>query len=184
MSAVSTPTAAAASAATRRPWAEPTFDLLRAAGYVQFCYVPDSGHSDMIELAHADPEAIAIPLTTEEEGVAIAAGADLGHSRAVLLMQSSGVGNTINMLSLIQHCQFPFLTLVTMRGDFGEQNPWQYAMGRATTPVLEAMGLITLRAERPDDVVPTVEAAIGMVNPGGRAVAVLLTQRLIGAKKF
>ena len=99
-------------------------------------------------------------------------------------MQSSGVGNTINMLSLIQHCQFPFLTLVTLRGDFGEQNPWQFGMGQATQPVLEEMGLICLRAEREEDVVPTVEASIGMVEPGGRAVAVLLTQRLLGAKKF
>ncbi|HEU4975062.1 MAG TPA: hypothetical protein VFT50_08220 [Baekduia sp.] len=160
------------------------YQRLREAGYTQFCYVPDSGHRDLIELAHEDAEAIAIPLTTEEEGVAIVAGADLGRARGVLLMQSSGVGNTINMLSLIQHCAFPFLTLVTLRGDFGEQNPWQYAMGRAVEPALEAMGLITLRAERPDDVVPSVEAAIGMVNPGGRAVAVLLTQRLLGAKKF
>jgi sulfopyruvate decarboxylase TPP-binding subunit len=167
-----------------RPWSEPAFRLLREAGYRQFPYVPDSGHRDLIELAHADPEAIAIPLTTEEEGVGILAGADLGRSRGVLLMQSSGVGNTINMLSLIRHCQFPFLTLVTMRGDFGEQNPWQYAMGQAVEPALRSVGLITLRAERADEVLATIEAAIGMVNPGGRAVAVLLTQRLLGAKKF
>lgn len=168
----------------RRPWAEPTYLLLREAGYSQFCYVPDSGHRDLIELAHDDDGAVAIPLTTEEEGVAVVAGADLGLARGVLLMQSSGVGNTINMLSLIRHCSFPFLTLVTLRGDFGEQNPWQYAMGQAVTPALEAMGVITLRAERAVEVMPTVEAAIGMVNPGGRAVAVLLTQRLLGAKKF
>ena len=167
-----------------RAWAEPAYRLLRDAGYSQFCYVPDSGHRDLIELAHADEDAIAIPLTTEEEGVAIVAGADLGLARGVLLMQSSGVGNTVNMLSLIRHCAFPFLTLVTLRGDFGEQNPWQYAMGEAVEPVMQAMGVITLRAERADDVLPTVEAAIGMVHPGGRAVAVLLTQRLIGAKKF
>lgn len=182
-SATTTPTPPAVPS-TRRAWAQAAYDLLRTAGYTQFCYVPDSGHSDMIELAQADTGAIAIPLTTEEEGVAVVAGADLGLSRAVLLMQSSGVGNTVNMLSLVQHCQFPFLTLVTMRGDFGEQNPWQYAMGQATEPVLRTMGLITLRVERPDEVVPTVEAAIGMVNPGGRAVAVLLTQRLLGAKTF
>jgi len=187
MTAVSSspaPREAAVAQAPERPWAESAYRLLRAAGYTQFCYVPDSGHRELINLAIADDEALAIPLTTEEEGVAIAAGADLGLDKAVLLMQSSGVGNTINMLSLIQHCEFPFLTLVTLRGDFGEQNPWQYAMGQAAEPVLRAMGLITLRAERPEDVVPTVEAAIGMVNPGGRAVAVLLTQRLIGAKKF
>ena len=169
---------------TRRPWADPVYQALRKAGYAQFPYVPDSGHRDLIELAHADLGVIAIPLTTEEEGVAIAAGADLGLSRAVLLMQSSGVGNTINMLSLISHCAFPFLTLVTLRGDFGEENPWQYGMGQAVEPSLNAVGVLTLRAERPDEVLPTVEAAIGMVHPGGRAVAVLLTQRLIGAKKF
>lgn len=169
---------------TSRPWSEPSYRLLREAGYTQFGYVPDAGHRDMIELAHADPDAVAVPLTTEEEGVALCAGADLGLTKAVLLMQSSGVGNTINMLSLIQHCQFPFLTLVTLRGDFGEQNPWQYGMGQATQPVLEEMGLICLRAEREEDVVPTVDASIGMVEPGGRAVAVLLTQRLLGAKKF
>lgn len=138
----------------------------------------------MIELAHADEQATAIPLTTEEEGVAILAGADLGLARGVLLMQSSGVGNTINMLSLTQHCAFPFLTLVTLRGDFGEQNPWQYAMGQAVEPALRAMSVITLRAESEQDVLPTVQAAIGMVHPAGRAVAVLLTQRLLGAKKF
>jgi sulfopyruvate decarboxylase TPP-binding subunit len=167
-----------------QPWAAPAYASLRDAGYRQFAYVPDSGHRTLIELAHADADAIAVPLTTEEEGVALAAGADLGLDRAVLLMQSSGVGNCINMLSLIQHCAFPFLTLVTMRGDFGEQNPWQYAMGQAVEPALAAMGVLTLRAERAEDVVPTVEAAIGMVNPGHRAVAVLLTQRLLGAKKF
>ena len=178
------PTVERPAAPPMRPWSQPAYSLLREAGYTQFCYVPDSGHRDLIELAHADPGATAIPLTTEEEGVAVVAGADLGGARGVLLMQSSGVGNTINMLSLVQHCAFPFLTLVTLRGDFGEQNPWQYAMGQAVEPVLAAMGVITLRAERADDVLPTVENAIGMCHPGGRAVAVLLTQRLLGAKKF
>jgi sulfopyruvate decarboxylase alpha subunit len=178
------PSAERTAAPPARPWAQPAYRALREAGYTQFCYVPDSGHADLIELAHADPGVIAIPLTTEEEGVGVVAGADLGGARGVLLMQSSGVGNTINTLSLIQHCAFPFLTLVTLRGDFGEQNPWQYAMGQAAEPVLQAMGLITLRVDRPDDVVETVENAIGMVYPGGRAVAVLLTQRLLGAKKF
>src|SRR5215218_3423823 len=112
------------------------------------------------------------------------AGADLGGARAVLLMQSSGVGNCINMLSLIKGGRFPFLTLVSMRGDFGEGNPWQYPMGQATQPVLEAMGVICLCIERPEDVIPTTGAALTMAFKGGQAVALLLTQRLIGAKPF
>ena len=134
--------------------------------------------------ALADNEVRAIPLTTEEEGVALIAGADLGGARAVLLMQSSGVGNCINMLSLIKAGRFPFLTFVSMRGDFGEGNPWQFAMGQATAPALAAIGVICLRIEHPDDVVPTASAALTTAFKSGQAVAVLLSQRLIGAKPF
>jgi sulfopyruvate decarboxylase alpha subunit len=165
-------------------WQHDLYDLLRRHNITQFSYVPDAGHSILIDRSLADPEVRSIPLTTEEEGVALIAGADLGGARGVLLMQSSGVGNCINMLSLIKGGRFPFLTLVSMRGDFGEGNPWQFAMGQATQPVLEAMDVICLRAERPDDVIPTVSAALTMVFKSGKAVAVLLTQKLIGAKPF
>src|SRR5947208_7313353 len=165
-------------------WQHDLYDLLRQNGITQIAYGPDAGHSILIDRSLADPGVHSSPLTTEEEGVARIAGADLGGHRAVLLMQSSGVGSCINMLSLIKGGRFPFLTLVSMRGDFGEGNPWQYAMGQATEPVLAAMGVICLRIERPEEVVPTVEAALTMVFQGGRAVAVLLTQKLLGAKAF
>src|SRR6185437_17115046 len=134
-------------------WQNELYELLRRHGVTQFAYVPDAGHRALIDRSLADPEAHAVALTTEEEGVALLAGADLGGARSVLLMQSSGVGNCINMLSLIQHGRFPFLTFVTMRGDFGEGNPWQFAMGRAVQPTLEAMGVLVRRAEQPDDVI-------------------------------
>ena len=165
-------------------WQHDLYDLLRRHDITQFCYVPDAGHSILIDRSLADPDVRSIPLTTEEEGVALIAGADLGGARAVLLMQSSGVGNCINMLSLIKGARFPFLTLVSMRGDFGEGNPWQYPMGQATQPVLEAMGVICLRVERPEDLVKAMNAALTMVFKSGQAVAVLLTQNLIGAKPF
>ncbi len=165
-------------------WQHDLYDLLRRHGITQFAYVPDAGHSILIDRSLADPDVHSIALTTEEEGVALIAGADLGGARGVLLMQSSGVGNCINMLSLIKGARFPFLTLVSMRGDFGEGNPWQFPMGQATQPVLEAMDVICLRAERPEDVIPTVSAALTMVFKSGKAVAVLLTQKLIGAKPF
>jgi len=168
----------------RTGWQHDLYDLLRRHGITQFAYVPDAGHSILIDRSLDDPDARSIALTTEEEGVALIAGADLGGARGVLLMQSSGVGNCINMLSLIKGARFPFLTLVSMRGDFGEGNPWQFPMGQATQPVLEAIDVICLRAERPEDVIPTVSAALTMVFKSGKAVAVLLTQRLIGAKPF
>jgi sulfopyruvate decarboxylase alpha subunit len=160
------------------------YDALRAQGVTQIAYVPDAGHRVMIDRSLADPEVHSIPLTTEEEGVALLAGADLGGARGVLLMQSSGVGNCINMLSLTNGARFPLLTIVSMRGDFGEGNPWQFPMGKATQTVLEAMGVIVLRAEAPEDVLPTIQAASTMAFQSGEAVAVLLSQRLLGAKKF
>ncbi|MFI5016274.1 MAG: phosphonopyruvate decarboxylase [Hyphomicrobiales bacterium] len=165
-------------------WQDELYDELRRNNVTQFAYVPDAGHSILIDRSLADPEVHSVGLTSEEEGVAMLAGADLGGARGVLLMQSSGTGNCINMLSLIKGSRFPFLTLITMRGEFGEGNPWQYAMGQAVEPVLKAMGVICLRIERPEDVVPSIKAAITMAFQSGRAVAVLLAQKLVGAKKF
>ncbi len=169
---------------SKATWQHDLYDLLRRHDITQIAYVPDAGHAVLIDRSLADPGVQSIALTTEEEGVALIAGADLGGARAVLLMQSSGVGNCINMLSLIKGGRFPFLALVSMRGDFGEGNPWQFAMGQATQPTLEAMGVICLRVEHAGDVIPTVSAAITMAFKSGQAVAVLLTQRLIGAKPF
>lgn len=165
-------------------WAHELYAALRAANVTQFAYVPDAGHSVLIDRSLADEDVHSVALTTEEEGVGLVAGAHLGGERAVLLMQSSGVGNCINMLSLIRHGRFPFLTFVSMRGEFGEGNPWQMAMGQSTQPVLEACEVICLKAEKPDDVLPVTEAAITMAFQSEQAVAVLLSQRLLGAKKF
>ena len=165
-------------------WQDELYDLLRRHNITQFAYVPDAGHRILIDRSLADPGVHSVALTTEEEGVALLAGADLGGARGVLLMQSSGTGNCVNMLSLIKGGRFPFLTLVSMRGDFGEGNPWQFPMGQAVEPVLSAMGVICLRIERPEEVVPTVSAALTMVFQSGNAVALLLTQKLLGAKQF
>ena len=165
-------------------WPDELYDLLRAANVTQFAYVPDAGHRVLIDRSLADPDVHSVALTTEEEGVSLLAGADLGGARGVLLMQSSGTGNCINMLSLTKGGRFPFLTLISMRGEFGEGNPWQFPMGQAVKPVLEAMGVVVLTASHPGEVIEVASAAITMAFQSGEAVAVLLSQRLIGAKKF
>jgi len=123
-------------------------------------------------------------LTTEEEGVGVVAGAWLGGQRAALLMQSSGVGNCVNMFSLLESCRLPFLTLVTMRGDYAEFNPWQSPMGRRTQAVLELMGIRVHRVDHPDDLADVLGAALDSAFLAGEQVAVLLGQRLIGRKKW
>jgi sulfopyruvate decarboxylase TPP-binding subunit len=99
-------------------------------------------------------------------------------------MQSSGVGNCINMLSLSAIGRFPLLMLVTMRGEWAEFNPWQVPMSRATQPSLEAIGLKVMRAETAEDLVETVESAAALAYDSDQQIAVLIGQRLIGKKKW
>lgn len=168
----------------KKDWHDALYDHLVDSGVTLFSYVPDGGHKRLIQRAIDDPRVASVVVTTEEEGVAMAAGAHLGGGKAVLLMQSSGVGNCINMLSLIEHGRFPFVTFVTMRGEFGEQNPWQLPMGQAVRPSLESIGVICLPVEAEADVLPTATAALGMAYKSHKGVAVLLSQKLLGTKAF
>ena len=165
-------------------WPDDIFDALTAADVRQVAYVPDAGHSRLIDRCLADAAKTCVPLTTEEEGVALLAGGWLGGERGVLLMQSSGVGNCINMFSLIQTCRFPLLSIVTMRGHWGEFNPWQVPMGQTTEASLKLSGSMIFEVEQPAEVGETVTAAARMAFEGPAAAAVLLSQRLIGAKTF
>lgn len=165
-------------------WADAVHALFTTHRVDLISFVPDGGHKRLIALCQADPAMRTVTLTTEKEGVALAAGAFLGGRRAALLMQSSGVGNCVNMLSLPVIGRFPLLMLVTMRGEWAEFNPWQVPMGRATQAALEAVGVHVMRAEEPNDLVETVEAAAALAYEADQQMAVLIGQRLLGKKKW
>lgn len=165
-------------------WPDTIYGHFRRARIRQVGYVPDAGHSRLIDLVVADPDIADVVLTTEEEGIALVAGAALGGQRAALLMQSSGIGNCVNMMSLIRMCGFPCLILVTMRGEFAEFNPWQVPMGQITEPVLRLAGFLTYRVEAPEEIDDVVGGACDMAFDGNQAIAVLLSQRLIGRKQW
>lgn len=165
-------------------WEKDIYQSLRNAKVRQVPYVPDAGHSKVIEMVHSNSDMTPIVLTTEEEGVALCCGAWLGGDKSVLLMQSSGVGNCVNMLSLLPNCNFPFVSIITMRGEFGEFNSWQVPMSSATEGSLRLMGLNVLRVEREEDVGPTVDAALYSAYSSDQRIAILLSQKLIGSKKW
>jgi len=167
-----------------QPWAHDVYDYFKSEGVTQISYVPDAGHRVLIDKSIADPDMHSVALTTEEEGVAMAAGAWLGGEKHVLLMQSSGAGNCINMFSLLRLGRFPFVTILSMRGDFGEGNPWQMPMGNSLEEILKASEFVVLKIDREDEVMPTVQAAMTMAYKSQQCVAVLLTQKLLGAKAF
>ena len=172
------------SAVSAVDWHADIFDALRQHQVRLVSYVPDAGHARLIELCEGEPGMRAVALTSEEEGIGLACGAWLGGERSVLLMQSSGVGKCINALGMVNACRFPFLTLVTMRGEWGEFNPWQVPMGQATQATLESMGVIVQRVGELAEAGAMVEAATRLAYQSSVAVAVLLSQRMIGAKAF
>ncbi len=165
-------------------WPDALHDLLRTHGIRQVALVPDAGHARLIRRCLDDPAMQVITLTTEEEGIALLFGAWLGGDKGVLLMQSSGVGNCINMLSLAVAHRTPLPMIVTMRGDWGEFNPAQVPMGQATQSVLEAMGALVRRADRAEDVAPTADAMLRLAFNTARPTATLIGQRVLGAKTF
>jgi sulfopyruvate decarboxylase alpha subunit len=165
-------------------WPNMVFAKLREFDIRHVTYVPDAGQARLIQLCQASREMEPTVLSTEEEGIGILAGAWLGGERGVLLMQSSGVGNCINMLSLAKVCSFPLLMIVSMRGEWGEANPWQVPMGQITAENLRLAGVIVYEVTEPEAAAPAVEAAARIAFNGGLMVAVLLSQRMLGAKLF
>ena len=165
-------------------WSAQVFKTLKDADIAQVSYVPDAGHADLISTCLADDHLKTTRLTTEEEGVALALGAWLGGERSVLLMQSSGVGNCINMLSVIQETRSPLLMLVTMRGEWGEFNPWQIPMGQGTAKALEDAGVIVYHVHEARDLTETVYAASQIAFNSYRPAAVLIGQRVVGFKDW
>jgi sulfopyruvate decarboxylase alpha subunit len=165
-------------------WPAQIFKTLKDADIAQVSYVPDAGHAELIKACLADNRIKTTRLTTEEEGIALSLGAWLGGDRSALLMQSSGVGNCINMLSIIQETRSPLLMLVTMRGEWGEFNPWQIPMGQGTARALEDAGMIVYHVDDADDLAATIYAASQIAFNSYRPVAVLIGQKVIGFKDW
>jgi sulfopyruvate decarboxylase alpha subunit len=165
-------------------WPQDIYRTFKRLNIAQVAYVPDAGHTQLILECDGDADMNAVSLTSEQEGVAMLAGAWLGGQRGALLMQSSGAGNCINMLSLAQECRFPLLMLVTMRGEWGEFNPWQLAMGQSTGTILEHSGCVVQRVDREEEVGEVVFAAGQMAFSTNRPIAVLIGQRIVGFKDW
>ncbi len=165
-------------------WTGGFLDLLIENGVEFFPYVPDEAIWRFLQLAKADERTSTVLLTTEEEGVSICAGLDLVGRRSALVMQSSGLGNCVNFLSITQSARSPVLMILGMRGEYGESNPWQYPMGQAVLPVLNAVGVIPYVISNDDDIPLATNAAANAVFKGRRSAAIILSQKFLGAKNL
>src|SRR6202008_1161075 len=124
-------------------WAAGVCAGLHAAGSRHVVYVPDNPLSHVLRGLREDFADVRTTLATrEEEGFGIAAGLYLGGAKPTVMLQSSGLGNSLNALtSLLVPYKIPVLAIVSMRGDAGEGNDAQVRMGRAVGPICDAIGV-------------------------------------------
>lgn len=147
-------------------------------------HVADSVLAPIIELFEADPFFQVVTLSREEEGIGLLTGAYLGGTRGALLLQSSGLGNTLNALgSLALPYQIPFVILLSPRGSFREHNVVQFAWGNAVPATIEALGMQMFEMTEPGDVSFTVEYGARHAFVTRRPVVLSLTTRLSGGKR-
>ena len=171
-------------ATTETHWADDVLAAMTARQIEVVCTVPDGGLTRFLDLVADDPKKRLVTLSSEQEGMGIATGFWLGGKRAMIAMQSSGVGNCINAVGLPVTLRTPCLMLVTMRGQWGEFNPWQIPMGQGARGALELMGVKCFAVDKADEVAETFAAAADIAFNGQLAAAVLISQRVIGAKGF
>lgn len=153
---------------------------LRGAGANFACSVPCSLLAGILQMLSEEKRITLVPVTREEEGVGICAGAQLGGARPVLLMQNSGLGNSVNaILSLTKLYGLGLLLVLGFRGRRGEENiAAQIPMGDATPALLQVIGAKSVTIERPADLGLIREVAEFAFE--GNVGAVLLTPRLWG----
>jgi len=145
----------------------------------QFAYVPDNRLDPLIRVLEAEPRMKVVLATREEEAIGIGAGMALGGGRPAVLMQSSGLGNTLNAIgSLLIPYRIPLLLLISLRGDRGEWNIAQAALGRGSHRIMEAIGILHFDLGSAGDVERVLSSAADRCFGESATVAVFLRSSL------
>jgi len=165
-------------------WGKHVADVLRRNGLRMFATVPDYIVSHVLEELWADGECRVVTVTREEEGVGLLAGAWLAGRRGALLMQNSGLGNCVNALgSLSVASQIPLVLVISHRGDLGEFNPAQVPMGRATGPILDALGIRYIKPGSVAELEAQGDGLLKLAYTSSLPVAMVLPAELTGGKQ-
>ncbi len=164
-------------------WAQDLVRCLKDSGISLIAYVPDISIYQATQLMEEDPFFHVVSATREEEAIGIAAGAYAVGRNAAVFMQSSGFGNCVNALaSLCIPCRIPIPLFINLRGNLGEFNIAQVAMGRGTRPILDVLGLPHYTLEDPSTLVRIVPGALKLCYASRQPVGLCMTSLLHGGK--
>lgn len=165
-------------------WANKIVDVLKQYNVQFICYVPDAKGEKILEVARKDKFFEILPLAREEEGIGVVCGQALGGKRGVVLMPTSGFGNSINALaSLAIPYKFSLPMIIGARGELGEFNQAQIPMGQAMPGILDALNIPTFRITREEDVEKMTEGALRVAYANESPVAIMVTNEMAGWKK-
>lgn len=151
---------------------------LKDAGINFVVSVPCANLKKLLELVEDDDEIRHVPVTREEEGFGICAGAYMGGMKVAILMQNSGLGNSVNVLaSLNKLYKFPILMIISHRGTFGEGVYGQVPMSKATTKVLDSLDISHYKVDSPDESREVVGKAWNLASISQEPIALLFDIR-------
>ena len=164
-------------------WAESIVQALKDNDVSLIAYVPDISIDTVTSLMADDKHFRVVSATREEEAIGIAVGAYAVGQNAAVFMQSSGFGNCINALaSLCIPCRVPIPMFINLRGEVGEFNIAQVAMGRSTRPILDVLGLPHYTLDSEDRLLQKVSGALTLCYSSRQPLALCLTPMLHGGK--
>ena len=136
------------------------YEGLKNAGIDFIVSVPCANLKKLLVMVEEDESIRHVPVTREEEGFAICAGAYMGGMKPAILMQNSGLGNSVNVLaSLIKLYNFPILMIISHRGTFGEGVYGQVPMSKATTKIFDSMDISYYKVNNPNESTDIVKRA-------------------------
>jgi len=164
-------------------WTEAIVASLKRHEVRMIAYLPDTIVYRVLSLVEKDPAFELVPVAREEECVGILSGAYLGGVRGAMFIQNSGLGNSVNALaSLSVPWQIPILLFLGQRGELGEFNVSQVGMGRASRPILDALGIPHVTLLRSEEVEALVGDGIRLAYATRTPVAFILSRQLTGGK--
>ncbi|WP_462272928.1 sulfopyruvate decarboxylase subunit alpha [Methanohalophilus sp.] len=151
------------------------FKAIKESGIDFIVSIPCANLQKLIPMVDSDPDIIHVAATREEEGIGICAGAYMGGKKPAIMMQNSGMGNSINALaSLNRLYNIPLLIIISHRGVEGEPICAQVPMGEKTPHLLE---VLDIPAYKPHLVQAkkTIEKATEKAFEEGKQAAILLS---------
>lgn len=165
-------------------WPEKIIRVLKQYEIRFINYLPDAMGERLLKLAREDRDFDILPLTREEEGIGTLSGQALAGGRGVLLMPTSGFGNSINALaSLAIPYKIPLPMIIGFRGDLGEFNGTQVMMGQAMPDILRALRIPAFTIRREDEVETITEGFLRVVYSTEGPAALLISTQLAGWKE-